>query len=269
MKIRVAFLSFLIFCTNCCFAQTPDSSSEIGGDTIETIISDTSIIYVIRAAPVKVIEKIEVVKPKAKSLYYLSNTVSLLYFLEFKKALPQYEEYLSKLNSVTKNQNGYSIGTSIWKCPQKTFTALSITYLRLKQSFNYSNQVTYVNYKINNYFNYLEIGIHIGYILKKTNRISYIISGGIHGCNTLSYSSKTLNKLDPTLIANIKDEIKYREFLMNMSLNLKLLFTTKNINFEVEPFILISPISATIKNEAYSIKRSVLGIKVGLNHKLF
>ena len=196
-------------------------------------------------------------------------TSSILYFKEFKKAQSSYEAFLSKLDQVTNNLPSYSIGASLAKCPKKVYSGISVSFIRLNQIFNYTSPLDEKIYSAKNHFNYLNIGIHGGYWFKKEKKISYILYGGIHGDNLLSYSSYTINNSNLTTIQKIKDVTDYKEFLLDFSIQLKLLYAFQNSYIEIEPYAMISPISATLKTEVYSIERLFLGIKIGLNNKIF
>ncbi len=269
MRIKLALFSLLLLFSFLSNAQVIDSLSEVGGDTIETIVTDTSIIYVIKAPPVTIREKLEVLKIKLKPKYFFSTSFGLVQFFELKKAKSGYQEYLNKINSSTQNRLGYSIGISIWEHRNKIFSGFSFYFLHLPQKFEYYSKMSSKSYSIDNNSNYQSIGFHLGYVLKEKKKNAFIVYGGIHLDNLLSYSGRTLIKKHPNKINQLKDEITYREYLMTFSINLKYIITTSISRFEIEPFILLSPFSATIKKEAYSIQRSFIGIKLGFNNKLF
>jgi hypothetical protein len=278
MKFRFLIFCFL-FCSIGSFSQVPDSLISISKDTLETIVSDSAIIYVIQEAPVMIIEKVKVVKPKAH--YYLSLNISLLAFAEYKKARPSYEQYLSMVNDVTKNLPGYSFNLTLWKCPKKIYTEYSVSFTRLFQEFAFTYTDTFTLNKhiypeslgasqsATNNFNYLYVGSSLGYWAKKQHKISYIPSGGISVANLLSYSSYTLSKEDPIHPESIRREIRYKEFIFDLALQIRCLIRSGKNLFEITPYCRFSPISITSVNAPYSVHRALFGIRVGFNNKLF
>jgi hypothetical protein len=265
-SILIFFLAFIFF--NSVYAQLPDSVSVEQSDTLETIISDTSIIYVIQAAPVTIREKVEILLPKNKKTYYQSIYFSLLKFSEYKKARSSYEDYLLNVNAATSNTLSYSVGTSIWQCPQKIYTGIGIEFIRLKQRFQYTDFAN-ISYTAGNRFNYISGGIDLGYWLKKDKKISCIIYGKIHGQYLVSYTGFTLEKTNLSIAQRINLETKYQPYLVDFSLNFKFLFTLKTVFLEAEPYCSFLPLSATQKDEAFSVKRTFIGIKLGFAQKLF
>jgi hypothetical protein len=266
--MKIVFCLFFFFLSYPLFAQTPDSLTEEGGDTLETIISDTTIIYIIQKAPVTIREKVEILKPKPKKLFFLSTNFSILTYSEKRKAITSYEEYLKKINSAISDYSGYSIGASLWKCRKKIYNGIGMDFLILKQHFSFSDAIV-DNYKATNAFNYLVLNPQLGYWIGKGKKISCIGYGSIQGSYTLSYSGFTYDKTSPSIPYRINGIINYRKYLINFSANAKFLISLNKALIEIEPYVIIAPFSATVKNEAYSIRRTFIGIKFGLVHKLY
>lgn len=263
--MKFCFILFSLLYSFLSIAQIPDLLSE-ERDTLETIISDTSVIYVIQAEPVTIVEQVEVVKPKSN--YYLTLHSAGFVFHEYRKAAASYELYLSKLEEATKSVFSYSIGLSLWKCPKKICTGYDVNFNRFIQRFEYNSPVEGY-YHTNNYTNYFSLGILLGYWIHKEKKVSCLLSGNAQINNLLSYSSVTLSKADPTVSAAIRNEISYREYIPGFSLSSRFLIATGKQFIEVSPFITAMPVSATRKNEAYTIRRIIAGITIGISNRLF
>lgn len=247
-------------------------------DTVEMIVSDTSITYIIEEEVVTVVEKITAVKPPAN--YFLSIYFSTLLFAEYKKALPSYEYYLAKVKEATGNLPSYSMGISIWKCPKRISTEYSLSFFRLQQRFTHtyteaevdSNQFYPADIgrkqSVINHFNYMNWGFSLGYWFNKTKKLSYVLSGRADICNLLSYSSYTLSKED-LRVASLRNEIKYREFIMDFMLQLRAFYKTNTCMLEITPYLSASPFSSTASAEPYKLYRFMAGLKVGITNKLF
>lgn len=269
MKISFIFpLLFLLSLSS--YSQVADSLALQEGDSLETIISDTSIIYKIIKKPFVLKERVEISKTKTRKRkeIYQSFYFSLFQFSEYKKANPSYEAYLSKVNAATKNELSYSIGTSIWQCPKKIYTGLGIEYIRLTQNFQYtspSNQ----NYKEENRFNYAGFGFQLGYWFRKEKKISCILYGKMNMQYLLTYSGFTYSKVDSLGVQRLKLTMLYQKYIAEFSLNAKFIFTLKTFLLEAEPYCSLLPMSATPANEAYSLKRTFVGLRLGFTQKLF
>jgi hypothetical protein len=267
MKILFIFL-ILISLPICAYSQVADSLALQEGDSLETIISDTSIVYRIKRKPVVLKERVEISRAKKKKYIYQSFYFSLFQFSEYKKANASYEEYLSKVNTATTNELSYSIGTSIWQCPKKIYTGIGIDFIRLNQKFHYTSPGNQ-NYKETNRFNYAGFGFQLGYWLRKEKKASCIIYGKMNMQYLLTYSGFTYGKPDSLGIHRLKSTMLYQKYIAEFSLNAKFLFTLKTFLLEVEPYCSLLPMSATPSNESYSLKRTFVGLRLGFTQKLF
>ena len=262
------FLPILLLYFFCASAQTPIPVEEVKGDTTETIESDSTITYIIRQPAVTIIEKFEVVSPKERQKYYLSIGFVLLGFHEFKKANSSYENYLHKINSSISNKLSYSIGTSIWYCPDKIYKGIAIDFTNIQQTFH-NTDLYGTGYSMNNRYNYAQLGLQTGYWIKKEKKISCILIGAIQGDWLMSYSGYTFDKTNLTNTKSLITAIDYKKYTGTISINSKFLYNSNNYMLEIEPFVKFTPISATTKNEAYTLQRFFWGIKFGVSNKLF
>jgi hypothetical protein len=267
MTVRFLFSLILFLCSRSVSAQS-DSLNAEKGDTLETIVSDTSIIYVIKQTPITIREKVEIVLPKEPKKFYLSIDFSLLHFSEYKKASASHQDYLTKLNSATKNKLSYSLSSSFWQCPKKIYKGIGISFTDLIQEFDYTSTVG-EKFTTNNRFNYVSFSIQGGYWFKKNNRISCIAYAEVQGNDLISHAGYTINKVEFIYIDRLDYQMHYIKYGMSVSANLKFLLFIKEILLEVEPYLTFSPFSATPKNEYYSLKRSYIGLKLGVTNILF
>lgn len=257
--LRISIL-FLYFLSN---AQEP-----IKIDTVETIITDSSITYVIKRTPVKIIEKVEIEKPKVKKNFYLSIGLSVLACREIQKASPGHEDFAAKVISSMGATKGYSVNSTLYRCPQKISMGLSVGFQRLFQEFKITDQedVTYTTYLL---FNSSAIGGQYGYWFKKADKTSFLIAGGAGVEILLSYSGFMHDKSGSDSLHRISLVVSYRQILPYISIHPKLLFNRKNYLIELEPYFVFIPTSATRRKEYYTARRSYVGIRVNLTNKLF
>ncbi len=264
MKLFIPILFFFaIAFTSYC--QLPEEEQ---GDTLETIVTDTSIIYVIRQKPVTILETVAILQPWEKKKYYLSVGASMFLFSENKKASASHENYLSRVNDMTKNLYGYSIGGSIWRCEKKFYTGMGIDFLRLKQLFNF-DPIPGLSFE--NRFNYANISFQSGYWYRKNKTISYLFYGAINEQCLLSTAGFTLIKqyTEPESAGRIYVEMNYKKYVTSFSAHVVCIVNFKPALLQIEPFFTLAPFSSTSKNEYYSVRRTFVGLKISIANKLF
>jgi len=269
------YLRLLFFILSFAFAATthgqvvPDSLL-IKGDSVKTIESDTSITYVIKRAPVRIKERIEISKPKINrpAKLCLSVHVGLLAFIERTKAQPGYEDFLSKVNDANAHRLSYSFSGTIWRCPKKIYVGIDVHFYKLRQKFTYVSS-TNTEYSSINRLVYAGVGLYGGYKFSQKPTLTLIAFGGILGENLSSFSGYTLYKNDPSILMRLNTEILYKPYLINLSVGMKALFAVKNIPIEVEPYIILPTMAATNKENVYSLHQYIIGIRMGFTNYLF
>jgi len=269
MRFFFAVLFSLFLFNTFSFSQkTEKPLPEITGDTIEGISTDTSIIYIIKKPPVTIRERVEIQRAKRKQYWYLSFALHGFLYTEKTKATAGHEDYVKMLNTLTKPLPGYSIGVRLWTAPQKIITGISITSKRIIQEFNFTD-TTGAAHKIINSYNYGSFGIHSGRWFRKGKNISFITHGGLLADYFISAKGFTLDKTDFQNPARLNRVIYYSKFTGSLTMGFTLLFAVKNSFLEAEPYIIISPFSATSKREIYSLTRNFIGLRIAYTNKLF
>ena len=177
MKFFLSILLFIFFIATPSFSQKNEKKLTVQeSDTLEGETTDTSIVYIIKKAPVTIREKIEIQREKQKQYFHLSWAFQGFIYSERRKAASGHEDYVKALNTKLTSLPSYSIGLRLWKAPKEYVYGISITSRRILQKFRVNDSVI-----VTNNYNYGSIGIHYGKYFKKGQKISYLIHGGILG----------------------------------------------------------------------------------------
>lgn len=255
-----------LFCCVVCFfiyivlhAQVDTVS--VHRDTLNTVISDTLIIYYIQEEPVTIVEKIEIRKPKDKKEYYLELFAAPQLFIDIKKARNN-SSYLSKMDSLSEDLNAYSAGVSLFRFKKKKYSGVSLSFTRFRYKFHYTDVKG--NYgEATNRFNYLNLSLQAGYKISKKNYI-LVPYGELQICELLSMAGFALQKENPLHVFRSNTILFYRKYNIALSIGTKFIWSLKGISLNIEPFITGSPFSYTAKDELYVQRRITGGIKIGI-----
>jgi hypothetical protein len=237
-------------------------------DTIRTIVTDTSIIYVIKKAPVTIVRKVEVDIAPEKQKLLLSVGASYLHYWQRTSAKSGNEEYLKLVNDHTSTQPGYEFHSEIFKYYKLFYLGIDLHFSRTKQKFTFANSEG-KEFSANNRFNYFGTSVYGGYVLAKTRHYKMIPCLGFQMNKLTSYSGYTVNKADYTQPVQLISEMKYKARVLNIVIGIKNLVRIKKLAIEAQPFFMITPMSFTDKNEVYKLWRSYAGLKIGFITPLF
>ena len=265
--LLLLFLSFTVI--HFSFSQKIEKLPlEISSDTLEGETTDTSIVYIIKKAAVTIKQKVEVQREKKKQYYYLSWGFHGFVYSERRKANNGNNTYLNLINPLTKERPSYSFGFRLTRAQEKIIANLTLSSKRIIQEFEYTD-LNGEKYNLMNNFNYGSLGFQIGKWLKKENKLSYQIQGGIAGDYFISVKGITLDKSDFVVPARLNRIMNYKKIIPSLSINLTLLYKIQNSYIELEPYFMVSPLSATKKNEYFSISRTFIGLRIAYTNKLF
>lgn len=237
-------------------------------DTIRTIVTDTSIIYVIKKAPLTIVKKVEVDIAPEKQKLLLSTGASYLYYWQRTSAKNGNEEYLKLVNEHTSTQPGYEIYSEIFRYYNRYYLGIDLHFSRTRQKFTFADSVG-KELSANNRFNFFGTGIYGGYVLAKTRHYKMIPCIGLQMNKLTSYSGYTIHKADHSEPLQLIYAMKYKAHIINTTLGIKNLIRIKKLIFEIQPYFSFSPMSYTGKDELYKEWRTFAGLKIGFITRLF
>ncbi len=269
MKLFFGPLFFTFIFITVSFSQnTQKPSLNLTSDTLEGTSTDTSIVYIIKKPPVTIREKIEIQRTKNKQYYYFSLSAQGFIYAEKIKAHSGHEEYVNAWEASSNTLPSYGFGAKLWKAPKKTVLGIFFSGARIMQAFNYID-TTKTEYKLSNTYNHSYYGIFLGRWLRKGEKISFIPNGGLSFDYFISTKGLTIHKSDAQDVARLNRILKFNKYSASFHAGFTVLLLLKNSFLEVEPYIIISPFSATAKQEFYSLSRGFIGIRLALTNKLF
>lgn len=260
-------LLFLILCSFS-FAQPPDNNTEFAGDTIEGESTDTTIVYIIKKAPVTIKERIEIQGSKLRKHVYFSFGISAFVNSNTYKPRSGYNEYTKLLNTVTNPETGYSTIMQIYNAPEKNILGFILEGRRLNERFRFTPEDGQEN-TFNNSYTYGSFGVLVGRWYRKGHRISYQFATAPSINHKFGVSGYSINKDTISQTVFIEERIAYHKYYASLYLTCRLLYTARNSFIEIAPYAIIVPFSMTKKTEYFSVTRNIFGVSILLTRKIF
>ncbi len=268
------FFAFIFFITFSCFSyaqETDNRFTGIPGDTIEGESTDTSIVYIIKKAPVTIKEKVEIERSKIKKYYYFTFALSSFLNSNRYKARSGSEELIQTLNSSTNSQPGLGAMIQLQQTINNNILGLSVSGRRLHEAFRYAPSHANAGgetFTFQNSYTYITGSVIVGKWFRKDDKLSYQITGGPSLDYLFGVSGYSLTALDGNFVY-IAESISYKKINAALFLSPKLLYKFKHSYLEIAPYAFLSPFSMTKGNELYSIKRQQIGLSIQLTQELF
>jgi hypothetical protein len=263
MKFFLSLIFLFLCCTIFSFAQPP----EFAEDTIEGESTDSTIVYIIKKAPVTVREKIEIQRNKLHEHLYFSFGLSAFINSNHYNAKNGMEEYVNRLNSSTSSKMGYSSIMQLYNAPEKNIFGFMIEGRRMQENFRYTPENGQENIFENSY-TYGSFGVLVGRWYRKDHKLSYQLIGAPSINYKFAVSGYSLNQATDSTIF-IEEAIAYNQLYLSLYLSCKVLYKIKNSFVEITPFTNIHPFSMTKKTEAFSIRRNIIGVSIYLTRRIF
>jgi hypothetical protein len=262
--IRTVFFVAFLLSTLFSFAQEDSTSLTEPGDTIDVIVTDTSILYVIKKAPVKIFERVEIERSKEKMKIYLSLHGSVLKYFQRLKPQGSYPEYSKQIASELFNTYGIASGATFWIIREKRYFGIETSFRKFEQSFMYVD-----NNLIKNRFGYFNACLQIGKFMPIRENVISVLYGSLVSDFKLSTAGKTYLKPIPSdTVGLIKNIIRFRPLVFCPELHYKVMIQINEIILEAEPYVGFSLFSYTPRNEYYAQTRYYGGFRIGFVTKL-
>ncbi len=265
MRFFLFFILLFLLPIDSILAQDPlKPGIETASDTIEGQSTDTSIVYIIKKAPVTIKEKVEIERSKKKYFFFSSIGVGTFFYSNTYHAREDADKtYVRNLNEATSPLPGFSTFVHLYHIPKKTIFGISIDGRRMNERFSLSEKTS-----LKNSYTYGGAGIIIGKWYRKERTLSYQFMAISMVDHKFGVSGYAINETDSST-TYIAESLHYKKYNINFIVRFKLLYRTKNSFVELSPYIVLSPFSMTNKQDIFSINRNMAGISLSLTNKLF
>ena len=228
--------------------------SAIAQDTLsEKENADTVIIY---KEPI-IVRKIVIRNTKINYKWMVDVFINASYSFNEYSYCDCYPSFNSVYKNSLRNSLSYGLGGNLSRKFNKLLLTGSLEFLSIRDQLRYAGNIS------NNSYNYINTSLLVGYIFGK-EKLSIVPSAGLVLSTFLWGSGKTISPTDLSW-KSINVSQQYYRNTIDITARLKLLYKfRKDRAFFIEPYILRDMQNITKSPTPFDLKRTLLGLNIGL-----